>query len=226
MTELDPQQTPGDPGTSEGPSATESQEQTSDPAPVDPVAQKLSELETENKKLHKRLTDQGRKIANQERNSQVSEQPVEQAPSWDWENPAQSIQSTVKNTVSAALTDMEQRLEQKRQAEQTLRDFAEEKGIPTREFQRLNETLQQAANDPYEYLEMLARLHTAENTSEAISQARDAAVSAERNKARAITTEGGSTGSFPTEKSINDMTADELEEHIKANFGVEERDSY
>ena len=211
----DPQLNPGEPGTEEGQSVEGAPQGT---PPVDEGTNRLADLEAQNKKLQDRLTEKGRRLAQMEQNTQEIQKDPETG-EWNWENPGQYIRSTV----STELLAMEGRLEQKRQAEQTLRDFAEEKGISTRELQRLNDRLQAASSDPYEYLEMLSKLHAAENTSEAITQAKDAALASERNNARAVTTESGVSNADPPGKTIDDMSADELEQYIKDNHGVEER---
>jgi len=67
------------------------------------------------------------------------------------------------------------------------------------------------------------KIHTVENASEEIQKAAQSAKDTTMRNARAVTSESGATHVSPPGKSINDMTTDELEEHIKKTYGVEER---
>jgi hypothetical protein len=121
--------------------------------------------------------------------------------------------------VSRALAEFEARQEQKRQAERYLQEYAEEKGIPVRQLQALNERLQSASADPDAYLEMLTQLHQAQNTSEAIRSATQSAKDTATRNARAVTSESASANISPPGKSFDQMTGDEMREWIKKNYG-------
>jgi len=210
MSELDPQETPDAEVGKETGQSPESVVTTPavEPAAVNEVAQKLAELEKQNRELQRRLTQQGRELAEQRRTSSVPKE----TPNF-FENP--------EAVLEAKLTAFEQRLEQRRQAEQLLRDFAEERGIPVRKLQQLNDEFQGATADPREYLEVLARLHAAGQTAEAIHVAQKATVETVQKNARAVTSETTSAQVSPPGKPIEEMTLEEYRAYLVKKHGEE-----
>ena len=124
MQDPDPQTPPGEDTGLEAGLSQESQEPVASVGPAfDETAQRLKELEEKNRELQRRLTQQGRELAEVRRSPSTSKT---EAPLAFFENP--------EAVLDAKLRDFEQRQEQRRQAEEMLREFAEEKGIPVREL--------------------------------------------------------------------------------------------
>jgi hypothetical protein len=213
MNQLDPNETPVEDGQEQGQPGQESQ--VSEEPQVDPVAEKLRELEEQNKNLHYKLTQQGRKLKQYEEVAPPrTQEPA--AEEFDWQNPGASI----GKYVSKALGDFENRQEQRRQAEEMIRRTAEDRGIPVPKLQEYYVRLQEAAQDPYELMDTVARMYQADHAQEAISQAaRTAQETAQRN-ARAVTTESSSTQPIEPHKSLKEMTDEELEKYVQRKYGV------
>lgn len=207
---IDPLEAPGDPGTEEGPSQEPKEEPTETSEPTDDVAQRLEELAQQNKELQRRLTQQGRELAEQRRASSTHEQ----SPGQFFEDP--------DGALDRRFQALEERMEQRRQAEQMLRDFAEEKGIPMRQLQNLNEDFVAAWQDPNARLELLARMHGASNTEQAVQAATKAAVKTATTNARAVTSESEGGHAPPPGKKVEDMTLEEERAYLEAKYGVAE----
>lgn len=210
MQDPDPQATPGEDAGMEVGQSQESQEPVASVGPVaDEVTQRLKELEEKNRELQRRLTQQGRELA-ETRRSPSAPQP---GTAVFWENP--------EAVLEAKLRDFEQRQEQRRQAEEMLREFAEEKGIPVRELKRLNEELQGAAVDPVSYLETLAKFHQAKNAANAVQDAAKSATLSAQKNARAVMAEAGATQAVPPSKPESEMSVDEMRATLIKKYGIE-----
>lgn len=213
MENLDPTATPGTPGTVEGQPAASGQQ----PEPqVDPVATKLAELEEQNKNLQYRLTQQGRELK-QFKGSQP-QTPAQQPEDFDWANPGASI----GKYVGKALSDFESRQDQRRQAEEMIRQTAEQNGIPVPKLQEYYAKLQEASTDPYELMNTVARMYRADHAEEAITQARRAAQESVERNARGVTSQGGATQPLPSQKAVADMNDKELDEYVMRTYGKAE----
>lgn len=206
--ELDPQETPGD-GTESG-QREDGEQQASGPAAApDPTARQLEELAAHNKELQSRLTRLGREMAEIKRGSGNS-QPEQTAGFFD--DPDRAMARFKQEIVAE--------IDQRRQTERVLRDFAEERGIPPRELERLNDKLQRATGDPHEYLEILAGLHAAENATTAVQRAAQASRETAERNARAVTAEGGATRVSPPGKSFGEMTLEEQRAYLIKKHGL------
>jgi hypothetical protein len=186
------------------------------------VETRLSQIERDYKELQKDYTRKAQQLAEMRRSQQSPQghtnQPV--AEDFDWANPGASI----GKYVGSALTEFEMRQEQKRQAAELIRDTAEQHGIPTKDLQKYYQKLQEAATDPYELMETVARMYRADHTDQAINEAQRATKESVERNARAVTAEGGSTKQSPPGKALSDMTDKELEEYVmrvhgKAGYG-------
>ena len=213
MQDPDPQTLPGGDAGSEDGLPQESQEPVASVGPVvDETTQRLKDLEDKNKDLQRRLTQQGRDLAEYRRSSS-SPQSTQANPAGFFENP--------EAVIEAKLRDFEQRQEQRRQAEDMLREFAEEKGIPVRELKRLNEELQGAAVDPVSYLETLAKFHQAKNAANAVQDAAKSATQSAQKNARAVMAEGGASQAMSPSKPESEMSIDERRAALIKQYGIE-----
>jgi cell division septum initiation protein DivIVA len=213
MENLDPNATPGEPGTDPGQPA----EQVQQPAPVDPVAAKLAQLEEQNKALQGKLTQYGRKLKTYE-TTQTSPQQAQPAEDFDWANPGASI----GKYVGKALTEFEARQEQRRAAEDLIRRTAEQNGIPVPQLQEYYSRLQEAASDPDELMGTIARMYRADHAEEAISEAKRMTQQTVERNARGVTSAGGATHAIPSAKDPKDMNDKELDEHVMRVYGKAE----
>lgn len=211
MEELDPTNQPTEGGGTEG---QPEESQTQDEPQVDPIEDKLAKLEKENRDLQYRLTQRGRELKKFQESTPVP-QPQE-ADEFDWNNPGASI----GKYVGKALSDFESRQEQRRQAEEMIRQTAEQHDIPVRDLQEYYRKLEDAANDPLELMNTVARMYRADHAEEAVSHARDAAEQSVQRNARAVTSKGGPTQPTPEQKPLDDMSDKELDEFVKREYGV------
>jgi len=191
------------------------------PSEMDTLKSQFNSLEDRYKHAERKISSQGEELRQYKEAAQKTTSTPETGGDF-WSDPEARIDSR--------LQDMERRMEQRRQAETMLRDFAEEKGIPVRDLQRLNDSLQASSNDPYEYMDMLARLHQSENTTEAIQNATQQARDTVQQNARAVTSEGGSSGESPAAPTLEEMIDDpnvpmtEIEDRMRRTLGENTRD--
>lgn len=204
MENLDPNATPGEPGTEGGQPAEQTQ--------ADPVAVKLAQLEEANKNLQHKLTQYGRKVAAYEAKPASQNQPSDE---FDWANPRRSIREEFKSE----LAEFETRQEQRRAAQELMRRTAEQHGIPEPKLQEYYTRLQEAASDPDELMGTIARMYRADHAEEAISEAKRQTQQTMERNARGVTSEGGATKQTPSSKSVKDMSDKELTEHVERIYG-------
>jgi hypothetical protein len=214
--EVTPQETPDNVVGSEDGQSQVTEVTPATPAVDDSAAQRLRELEDKNRDLQLRLTQKGRELAEQRRSQTPPTQEEAILPDAFFTDP---VNVTAK-VVSRALADYEGRQEQKRQAERYLQEYAEEKGIPVRQLQALAERLQSAQSNPEEYLDVLASIHQAQNTSAEIQRATKSAVDSAARNARAVTTEGGATQVTPPNKPVSEMTVEEHRAYLAKQHGI------
>lgn len=190
-------------------------------SPASDAEARLAKLERDYKELQRDYTRKAMRLKEYERGAQVpqsQQQPVSE--DFDWANPTQSL----KRVVGESLAEFERRQEQKRIADQMIRDTAEQHGIPIKELQRYYQKLEESATDPYELMETVARMYRADHAEQAITEAKREAQQAAQRNARAVTTESGSPSVSPPGKSFEDMTGDEMRDYIKRVHG--EREDY
>lgn len=212
--DLDPQVTP-----EEGEDAGQNQDsppQSQQAPQADPVAQKLNELEAHNKELQDRLTRQGRELANMRRQPQT-QTPAEERKAF-FDDPDGVLEAFKRDIVNT--------LEQHRQTDMMLRNFAEEKGIPMRRLQSLNDRLSSAMNNPDDYLELLYEIHAAQDAATQVQKAVSAATDTVKQQARAVTAEGGQPApGEPAEIPIEEFRKwpkEKRAEYLARRFGVQD----
>jgi hypothetical protein len=205
MENQDPQSSPEELGTEAGQSLETEQA-------VQTEVNRLAELEAQNRELQRRLTQKGRELAQHQQTPSMS--TSDPSGSNFWEDPEARI--------AAQLAGFEQRQEQRRQAERMVRTFAEDKGIPERELYDLEEQFQRALQDPYDRMDMLARLRDAQRAQEAVNEAKKSTAASVQQNARAVTTESEGAHISPPGKSPDEMTLEEHRAYLVKKFGETE----
>jgi len=180
------------------------------------LKERMEKLERSYQEAQRVIGRQGRELGELRKQRPASEPGEDNiAPDAFFTDP---VNVTTK-VVSRALAEFEARQEQKRQAERYLQAYAEEQGIPVRQLQALNEKLQSAQSDPDAYLDVLAQIHRAQNTSQEIQKAAQSAKDSVIRNARAVTTESTNTQVSPPGKSFDDMTLAEQREYLIKKYG-------
>ena len=144
------------------------------------------------KDLQRDYTRKSQQLAEYQRQVQEQPAPVDDSPSAEtfYQDP---VGSTAK-VVQKVFADYESRQEERRQAEQYLHSFAEDRGIPERNLQQLNARYVAAQNDPEARLEILAAIHAAQNAGTQLQAAQKTIKDDVQRNARAVTAEGGALG--------------------------------
>lgn len=208
MENLDPNTTPGEPG-SEG----QPVESTEPPTPeVDPTEERLVALEQQNKDLQHKLTQQGRERKMQETQTPPAEPAKED---FDWNDPGASI----KGSVRQEFAEFEARQDRRRQADEMIQHTADHHGIPVPELQKYYRRLEEASQDPVQLMETVARMYLADNAEEAVSQARNAAQESVERNARGVTSKGAATQPTPEEKPYDEMSDEEKDDFVMRKYG-------
>lgn len=181
----------------------------------DQLQQQLAQSKTNYDEAHRTITRQAQELSDSRKTKDVDPEKEMSADEW-LDDPAKAT----KNIVTSVLTEFEKGRQEERQAERQLEDFAEQEGIPVKRLRQLSQKLAGALATPEDLLGVLKQLHQAETTHDAVASAAAAATDTAARNARAVTVEGNAPQTESPDKSIDDMTDDELEKYVIKKYGI------